>query len=497
MRLISAVGARVTSQETASPAEAPPVPESLLVPLLDAAAMVLTRLEPADVPPVLRPLAGFDRRRLTSGPARQQLRRAFDVDQEFRTKVVEEFTKRDAVDAALEAWAPMAALVRVRDAAARSDLPLLASSLYAARPRGWAFGIGMVCAVAEQERADNERADDVKASDLRAASFDEARRRAETARDAARAEAQRLEEELRDERAGRRDRDTKAQEDVDDAERRRRDAEQVAEDARAAAADAQARLAQETARGRDAEKELRAVRRELETLAAESAAPVERWSREDADELARVTDQARQLASTLDALVQRARETVAEPVASSAPASSTSGSTTSGSTESEPIPWEPSTSEPTPRRTRVPVPPGMRADAPEALDAMLRTRGVLLVVDGYNVSMKGWADAEPAEQRDRLVASLERLHLRLRCDVVVVFDGADVVQVPTARRTGVRVLFSSDGEEADPVIVREVAARPPRIPIIVASSDGWVRDHAETEGATVVPSPVLLDVLRR
>jgi hypothetical protein len=47
------------------------------------------------------------------------------------------------------------------------------------------------------------------------------------------------------------------------------------------------------------------------------------------------------------------------------------------------------------------------------------------------------------------------------------------------------------------VIVREVAARPPRVPVIVASSDGWVHDHADAEGATVVPSPVLLDVLRR
>jgi hypothetical protein len=59
------------------------------------------------------------------------------------------------------------------------------------------------------------------------------------------------------------------------------------------------------------------------------------------------------------------------------------------------------------------------------------------------------------------------------------------------------VLFSEEGEEADPVVVREVSSRPKRVPVIVASSDHWVRDHAEAEGALVVPAAVLLDVLRR
>jgi predicted RNA-binding protein with PIN domain len=110
--------------------------------------------------------------------------------------------------------------------------------------------------------------------------------------------------------------------------------------------------------------------------------------------------------------------------------------------------------------------------------------------------MAGWADASARDQRTRLLAALERLHRRVRCDVLVVFDGADVVGVSPPTRAGVHVVFSADGEEADPVIVREVSARPKRVPVIVVSSDGWVRDHAEAEGATVVPSPVLLNVLR-
>jgi predicted RNA-binding protein with PIN domain len=65
------------------------------------------------------------------------------------------------------------------------------------------------------------------------------------------------------------------------------------------------------------------------------------------------------------------------------------------------------------------------------------------------------------------------------------------------RRPGVRVLFSSDGEKADPVVVREVARLSSTTAAIVVSSDQWVRDHAAAEGATVVSSGVLLEVLRR
>ena len=487
----------MTTQDTASstdPVEAPPVPETLLVPLLDTAAAALARLDPGEVPPVLRPLAGFDRRRLTtSGPARQQLRRAFDVDDDFRAKVVEQLREKPEIEAALDSWSAASALAQVRDAAERSDLPLLASALYAARPRGWAFGIGMICAVADQERADKEHTDDVKAAELRAASFDEARRRAETARDVARADAARLEEELREERAGRRDRDSRARGDVEEADRRRRDAEQAAEQARAEAGDARARHTREAERAREAEKELRALRRELDQHVAEAAAPSAAWARPDVDALARATEESRRLTASLEGLTQRAREAALEE-------STVHDAGVQDAAVQEVEVQEAAADaavEPSPRRTRVPCPPGMRADTPDALDAMVRTRGVVLVVDGYNVSMRGWPDVKPADQRERLLAALERLHLRVRCDVVVVFDGADVGHIPGPRRTGVRVVFSAEGEEADPVVVREVSARPPRVPAIVVSSDGWVRDHAEAEGATVVPSPVLLDVLRR
>ena len=210
------------------------------------------------------------------------------------------------------------------------------------------------------------------------------------------------------------------------------------------------------------------MRRE-HAAAAEERSAVGGFSDEEVRALAEAARDAKRLAGRLEAL------TTARPSSAPAAAGSDAGS----------------------KRTRAPCPPGMRSDSPDALDAMLRTRGVQLVVDGYNVSMAGWRDDAPALQRERLVSALERLHLRLRADVVVVFDGADVEVGPPPKRTGVRVIFTSGDEEADPVVIREVERLAITTPAIVASSDGWVREHAEAVGATVVPSAALLDVLRR
>jgi predicted RNA-binding protein with PIN domain len=448
-----------------------PVPESLLVPLLDEAADTLVTLEGADRPPVLRPLGGFDRRGLQSSTARQQLRRAIDVDEGFREQVIAGFVDRPEVEAALEAWSASGALRRVDEAAERSDLPWLASALYAARPEGWVFGLGVVCSAFERKRFEKERDDDLKAREMQLASLDEARRRAEEARDVANASVERLEEQLREERRSRRERERRTERDVVDAAKRRKEAEASAEEARAAVVEAEIRVVREADRARSAEQRLRALQRDVKARDDDAPSPSPLTAPE-IEGLATVTEEARRLTAALEGLTRRARD-AATAAPRTPPARSSSA------------------------RVTAPCPPGMTADSADALDAMLRTRGVTLVVDGYNISMAGWPEVAAADQRERLVAELARLHLRLRCDVVVVFDGSDVVGVMPPRRTGVRVTFSSADEEADPVVVREVAAIPEKMPVVVASSDQWVREHAEAEGATVVSSAALLEVLRR
>lgn len=445
-----------------------PIPESLLVPLLDAAGITLRSYE-GDPPAVLRPLVGFDPRRLTSGPARQQLHRALEVDAAFFEQVAERFLAQDQAAAALEAWSATDIQERIDDAAARSDLPLLASTLFAGRPPGWEFGLGALCVTFARQRAEQEHDDDAKARAMQFAALDEARRRAEEARDAARTEVERLEAELREERRGRRDRELKADRAMQEATRRRDEVDATVARAEAAVAAAEAQAVREASRARDAEQRLRDLRRET----AERERARDRAGGLTPDEvrvLGEAARDAQRLATRLEGLTKL---------------TASSGAATEA-TESAPR-----------TRLRVPCPPGLQADSPDGLDAMLRTRGVQLVVDGYNVSMEGWPGVPVLDQRERLVAALARLHLRLRCDVVVVFDGADVGAPPPTVRPGVRVVFSSDGEKADPVVIREVARLANTVPAIVVSSDRWVRDHATAEGASAVASNVLLEVLRR
>jgi len=458
----------VTSEQSVSrdaPAEPLPLPESLLAPLLDAAATTIPGYD-GELPSVLRPLAGFDPRRLRSGAARQQLHRALSVDETFRQRVAERFLERSEAIAVLERWSTTTAVRRVEEAAQQSDLPLLTSVLYAARPDGWAFGIGLALAAFERQRVEKERDDDARAREMQLAATDEARRRAETARDVAEAQVERLEAQLRDERRARREREMRAERAVDDAARRRQEAEEQLAAAREETNAALERLRRESERARDAEQRVRELRRQLKEAGAPKQPAAEVFGPDDIRAIAEAARQAKQLAARLEELTKK------RPAA--APASA-----------------------PTSTRAKVPCPPGLTADTADALDAMLRTRGVRLVVDGYNVSMAGWPGQLVATQRERLLGALERLHLRLRADVTVVFDGADVEGVPTPRRPGIRVVFSSDGEKADPVVVREVERLPRSTPAIVASSDRWVQEHAEDAGATVVPADALLELLRR
>jgi predicted RNA-binding protein with PIN domain len=111
--------------------------------------------------------------------------------------------------------------------------------------------------------------------------------------------------------------------------------------------------------------------------------------------------------------------------------------------------------------------------------------------------MLAWPEASPADQRERLCDALVEFQLRCRCEVTVVFDGAEVRGVRPLRRRGLRVVFSAAGQEADDVVVDEVMFRPLEVPVIVVSSDREVRAGAEAEGAAVLPADTFLQLMGR
>jgi predicted RNA-binding protein with PIN domain len=139
---------------------------------------------------------------------------------------------------------------------------------------------------------------------------------------------------------------------------------------------------------------------------------------------------------------------------------------------------------------------GEIADAP-GLDRMLALPAVHLIVDGYNVTKTGYPDMPLADQRERLAHQLSALAARTGVEVTVVFDGADVLAVPTAGPRGVRVLFSDPGVLADDVIRALVAAEPRGRQLVVATSDRAVVNSVRQRGAFAVASDVLLARLNR
>ena len=471
----------------------PPVPESLLVPLLDTAGEMLRTLEPSEIPPILRPVAEFDRRGLARGAARQQLLRAIDAEPEFRDRAVEQFLERSEVSDALETWDADDAFALVNKASNESTLPVLASALYAARPQGWTFGLGVACAAFERLRVERQAGDDDRARESQVAGLAESRRRAEAARASAEQRAEHVERELREERQSRRDRDALANQKVAAAERKAADMEREIADARSAVAGADSRIEREATRARKVDDEMRELRRavkeaEAKVRDADAGLPILR--RDDLRALVDAADLAQRLATGLSGVADQARRVLER----------NNSDDTSPSDDVAPDSDKKKGKKDRdlrPRRARPRVPPGMMEDDPDALDAMLRTPRAVLVVDGYNVSMLAWGDAPPAQQRDRLLSAISELQLRTRARVILVFDGADVGGVLPPRRPGVRVVFSPEGEEADAVVVRQAMDLPAEVPVVVASSDGWVGEHARESGAHVVSSETLLRALRR
>lgn len=485
----------------------PGIPPSLLAPLFQGVGDALREMKAQDVPPSVRPLLGFDRRGFGSASARAQLQRALETEADFRLEVFDAFAERPDVQAVLGEWDPAEAAAVVSAAAERDDLAVLASALVAAQPEGWEFGLGVIVGLHERHVDEAALDDDRRAFAVQVEKAEEAQRRAEGEARDLRREVDRLTEELRTERADRRSREEAVRAEADAVLQRVERLEAKLAQAEQLRERAEERARNEAERAAGLEDQVAEARTEVTRERAEAAR-----ARADAE---RATEVARRAAERLpsdfaglsrdeiEALRKLAEGQV--PESESPPPVPRTGNVEKAASpvaeRSREVP-EPTTREPVrkgPRR-RVALPPGVVGSSLEGLRAALETSGAddpAVIVDGYNVSMQAWGDAAPDTQRQRLCALLERLHVRTNRSVTVVFDGADVEGLRPPRRPGVRVVFSPADLEADDVVVAEVEELPPERPALVVSSDRWVQDHAEAEGALVVRSELFLEYLRK
>jgi predicted RNA-binding protein with PIN domain len=137
------------------------------------------------------------------------------------------------------------------------------------------------------------------------------------------------------------------------------------------------------------------------------------------------------------------------------------------------------------------------ADDPARLDQLLGLPRAHLIVDGYNVTKRGYGEMSLEQQRSRLISGLGGIAAQTGAEVTVVFDGAErVLGLPPTPR-GVRVLFSKKGETADELIRRLVRAEPAGRPVVVISSDREVADGVRRHGAYPLGADALLRRLGR
>ncbi|MDQ3783384.1 MAG: NYN domain-containing protein [Actinomycetota bacterium] len=149
------------------------------------------------------------------------------------------------------------------------------------------------------------------------------------------------------------------------------------------------------------------------------------------------------------------------------------------------------------RRRPLPVPKGRFEDDPETLREWLGVPGVLLLVDGYNVTKAegGFGELSLELQRDRLVEGVSALSLKTKVGATIVFDGSTVPPgIASPRKRRIKVVYSKD-ETADDHIVALLEKLPPD-PVVLTTNDKELQARAEALGATAGTSGQLLALLR-
>ncbi len=441
--------------EPGRPGPLPDVPESLLAGYLDAALAALRAADPLDLPAALRQYQSWAPRRLRHPRVLVLVKRVLETDARFRAA-----TDQQVLDGE-PALARLLRDGRHAEALASGETPEAVARVgIALGAEGSSAVDAAATAAAAQEALAQAGRTEAAAAELRA-DLEAARARADAeaaAAKAARDDLRALREELR--RAERRI--TALADRTRQLEQELAHSRAAVEAARTEAAGTQRRL---TGRLAEAQAQLAEARRQYRVLRRSS-------SRVDPVVAEALGALERDLAA-----LRRAAGLDEQPAVGTAP-----------------TPRRPE------RRVPLPVPAGRVGDDPETLLAWMATPGVLVLVDGYNVTkhVRGFPDARLEDQRTLLVDLCRRLARRWGAELTVVFDGADVTPLPTKLGMGaVGVVFTEAGCTADDEIVARVNAEPPDRPVVVVSSDNEVRERSATLGANVAPSTALLGLTPR
>jgi predicted RNA-binding protein with PIN domain len=449
----------------------PEVPESLLTGYLDAALATLRAADQAELPGPLRQYQTWTPKRLRNPRVLGVVRRTLDLDESFRKAVDERVLDEE------EALARLVRAGRHAEALASGETPEAVTRVGIALGQEGEAAVEAAVAAAAANRAREEAAAVRSALAGAESELDSARERAEAEAAAARTAREEL-------RAAR-----------DELRRVERERKALAERMEGL----ERELAQSAAALRAAKEEAAAERRRMSGRAVELQARLaesqrnERALRRSAGQVDPAVAEAVG-ALERDLAVLRRVTGLGEEGGGGGTGASPGGAGGGGSGTGRP----PGTGSATARRSErqpLAVPGGRGQDDPETLAAWMGTDGVLVLVDGYNVTKhpQGFAERGLEDQRTLLLDLCRRLARRFGAEVTVVFDGGTVGPIPTRLPLGpVEVVFTDPGRTADDEIVVRVNAAPAERPVVVVTSDNELRSRVGALGATVARSPALL-----
>ncbi len=439
------------------PTPVPDLADALLVGYMDAALATLRASSPATLPGQLRQYQAWTPRRLKHPRVLSVVRRTLDLDQKFRAAVDERVLQEEDV---------LARLIRAgrhAEALASGEPPEAVARVGVALGQGGQAAVQAAEDALARSRAQAEAAAARSALAGAESELEQAKARADQEAAAARAAREAL-------RAARHEL-RRAEREIHALSQRCRALEQevskaasTVQAARAQAADEQRRLG-----GRIAE---------LQALLSQSQ---------------RQYRALRKSASQVDPVVAEAVGALERDLSALRRAAGLEGAPNSQG-------GAPSSARQPERREPLPVPGGLAADDSETLAAWLATSGVLVLVDGYNVTKheRGFPDLTLEDQRTLLLDLCRRLARRWGAEITVVFDGANVAPVPTRLPLGpIGIVFTDAGRTADDEIVARVNAAPSERPVVVVSSDNELRERSAALGASVTRATALLGLANR
>jgi hypothetical protein len=503
---------QITHEHPASEKAPLPIPDFLLMPLVEAAFAVVKKQEESEVPSTLRRISHFDSKALGHSTARAQIIQSLINNEEFAQQTGEEFFSRVEVNVAYSQWSHDKAHDIIADAATRNDLPLIASILWLKKPERYEFALGLVVAYSTVSMLENEQRDSQRATQTRVdhlqASLDKEKARAELLV----ADVSRLEGELREERQSRRHRDQKKEAQLSALQKQIDENDNVVARLKEARDRQMQRVEREASRAHELEARLKMAHEESAKknekithlqgqLASALSSDIE-LTYEDLQKLIVAQSEAEEISKTLLAIMNKTRSILQKDPQASQVQGKIEPMTPKLTMAQTPTPTSPAPQvreEPTKevasikptapkkQRTKVSVPLGMSLESKEALVKVFAQDDLMVLIDGYNVSLNSFQQLPLEMQRERTISCATSIEARFHPTCVIVFDG----QSSTTRgrvQSKVHVVFSPAGTSADDVIIERVKVTPHEKPILVVTSDKNLAARAKGLGCETISS---------